>query len=91
MIEALNRNTTNKNFVFCTDSKSVLYTLKNLLIVSKLVKDCIQFHNLLCSENSVTVMKVPTHCDIEGNEIADSLAKLDTGVVLNVPDSLSIN
>jgi len=59
VIEALSRNTTNKNVVFCTDSKSVLNTLKNPLIVSKLVKDCIKFLNRLCSENSVTVMWVP--------------------------------
>ena len=64
-----------KNLVFCTDSKAVLNALNNPLTNSKLVKDCKYFLNLLCANNRVTLLWVPAHCNIEGNEIADSLAK----------------
>ena len=53
----------------------------NPLLNFKLVKDCIQFLNLLCSENLVrqcnTLMWFSAHCGIEGNVTPDTLTKVE--------------
>jgi ribonuclease HI len=84
-ITALELDVKDKNIVMCTDSKSVLNSINNPLTVSKLVKDCKFFLNLLCAANRVSVMWVPGHCDIHGNEVADSLAKAGSQLSLIGP------
>ena len=72
--------------MFFTDSRSVLNAINNPLIVSKLVKDCIHFLNLLSFGNVVTVMWVPAHSDIVGNETADTFAKVGASSVFIGPE-----
>ncbi|XP_063707917.1 uncharacterized protein LOC134836669, partial [Culicoides brevitarsis] len=65
----------NKDINILSDSQAALEALNDSCITSKLVFECRIFVNDLASSNRVTLMWVPGHCGIEGNEKADSLAR----------------
>ena len=60
---------------FYSDSLSSLHALSSLIIKSATVKSCMNSLNRLGRVNKVTVRWVKAHINIEGNEIADALAK----------------
>lgn len=49
--------------------------LKSYRIESKLVLDCIEALTAVAQNNQITIIWVPAHSNIEGNDIADRLAK----------------
>lgn len=59
----------------CSDSQAALNALKAFTCQSKLVWECTRVLNQLASRNEVTLYWVPGHCGIEGNELADELAR----------------
>ena len=61
--------------LICVDSQAALKALGSNLFDSKLVLDCFWQLNRLCHNNDVTLVWVPGHCGIEGNERVDALAK----------------
>lgn len=71
----LERNILNSNIYICSDSQAALRALLSPRISSKLIAECRDKLNKLCSSNSVTLLWVPGHSDIEGNERADELAR----------------
>jgi ribonuclease HI len=58
-----------------SDSKASLLALEAKTFTSRLVWECMQTLNMLAVINKVTLMWVPGHSGIEGNEAADQLAK----------------
>lgn len=87
------RSTKHKNFVICTDSKSVLQALNKygldkshnyILLDTKLQLDL----SLLDGKN-VVLCWCPAHIGISGNEMADHLAKNPSGESINSPPLLS--
>jgi len=64
-----------KKIVICTDSQSAIEAVISPLVKSKLVFECKQRLNKLGAQNKVTLMWVPGHEGIQGNEIADELAR----------------
>lgn len=58
-----------------TDSQAAIKALETPITYSKLVKNCKDCLNRLARVNQVTISWVPGHEGIEGNEIADQLAK----------------
>lgn len=58
------------------DSQAALKALESNTIKSSLVKSCREVLQALCRQcNTVKLCWVPGHCNIEGNEKADSLAR----------------
>lgn len=66
---------TGKKIAICTDSQAALNATSSSVIKSKLVRECLCRLNELGTSNSVTLVWVPGHSDVYGNEIADILAK----------------
>lgn len=58
-----------------SDSQAALQALESFVITSALVLDCLQILKELAKRHKVTLMWVPGHEGIEGNEQADELAK----------------
>ncbi|XP_029173397.1 uncharacterized protein LOC114942243 [Nylanderia fulva] len=59
----------------CSDSRAALLALAGTTTESYLVWDCMLALEELCGTNKVTLVWVPGHQGIPGNEIADSLAR----------------
>ena len=74
------------NAVIFTDSKSVLECLHNNSVPTSAIRDLIQtidsFHKDYGHE--ITLQWIPSHCNINGNEAADKLAK--EGAMMHQPD-----
>jgi hypothetical protein len=75
-LENLDRNYRNRNIYILSDSQVAIKALDSYQINSKLVWDCHQSLAQMAEHNRVQLIWVPGHEGIEGNEIADQLAKL---------------
>jgi len=65
-----------KEIFIASDSQAALRSLEASKIRSKTTLECIQILNQLTSTNKVKLVWVPGHSGIDGNELADQLAKL---------------
>jgi ribonuclease HI len=65
----------NSKIVFCVDSQSALLSLRSDKFQSKLVLECFNLLKQLSRENEITLVWVPGHEGIAGNERADGLAR----------------
>jgi ribonuclease HI len=71
----LEESISNKDIFIASDSQAALRSLEACKIRSKSTLDCIQTLNRLTSTNNVKLVWVPGHSGIDGNEMADQLAK----------------
>ena len=71
----LTQNFHNRFIIICTDCKSVLQTLNSFVIKSWLAQECINILNNLGQFNTVSLIWVPGHYGLYGNQYADRLAK----------------
>ena len=71
----LNQGILGKHIYFWSDSQAGLNTLNNTKIKSKLVDETLSALYRLTWVNKIRLRWIPGHCDIEGNERADQLAK----------------
>ena len=69
------RGVQNERIRICTDSQAAIMALSSHKVTSRLVWECIKTLNELAEHNKITLMWVPGHCGVEGNEKADELAK----------------
>lgn len=74
--ENIKRAYTNKRIVIFTDSLAALKALDQPKVTSRLVWNCLEVLEELAQLNSLVLRWVPAHSEIEGNEVADDLAKL---------------
>jgi ribonuclease HI len=72
----LRRKYKHANICIFSDSQAALKALCACKCSSKIVWECILSLRRLCQTNTVNLYWVPGHCGIEGNEMADNLAKL---------------
>lgn len=68
-------NTQDRKIYICTDSQASLKALNSHCFTSNLAIECFKELSRLTQNNEVTLIWVPGHNDIEGNEAADALAK----------------
>ena len=80
---------TRKKIVFCVDSQAALKSLSSLYFKSNLVLQCLDELIAIGQIHEVSLMWVPGHMDIEGNELADTLAK--HGAELPATEVITIN
>ena len=74
--DAMNKaGITNQTIFILSDSQAALQALACPKVKQVLIGNCINNLNTLSQNNQVTLMWVPGHSDIEGNEEADTLAK----------------
>lgn len=69
------RSYSNKRIYILSDSQAALGALKSFKVKSRLIMECLNELTALAGHNRVTLMWVPGHKGIEGNERADELAR----------------
>ena len=84
--ENLQRGYTGKHIYICSDSQAVLSALEMTRVNSTLMLDCKKALDELCGTNRVTLIWVPSHCGIVGNENADALARNGSSTVFFGPE-----
>lgn len=65
-----------KRIYICSDSQSAIKAVSSTLVKSKMVYECKRSLNELGSRNKLSLIWVPGHESISGNEKADELARL---------------
>ena len=76
----------NKRIALITDSMSSMQSLQNPLINTKIKHECVQKLNHLARSNQVSLIWVPSHSGIDGNEKADELANFGSALEVEGPD-----
>ena len=64
-----------KNIAICVDSQAVLKALDSPKTSSTLIKQCKNALNSLSNLAEITLIWIPSHCGLSGNESADCMAK----------------
>ena len=75
-----------RNVHILSDSQAALKALNSPVIRSNLVLNCLQVLKNLSSKCNLTLIWVPGHQGIEGNEIADGLAKTGAELPFTGPE-----
>jgi ribonuclease HI len=73
--ENIRRAYKNKRFLILSDSQAALKVLSGPKVTSRLVTECLDALSELAGRNEVTLVWVPGHCGIFGNEEADKFAR----------------
>jgi hypothetical protein len=76
----------NKWILIFSDSQAALRALSGLKVTSELVVECLNTLSELAGLNEVTLVWVPGHCGICGNEEADKLARQMSAMQLTGPE-----
>ena len=82
----LDRNYTNCNIAIMSDSRAAIMALDSHVISSRLVWECLLKLKQLSERNRVQLCWIPSHIGIEGNEMADSLARKGASVPFIGPE-----
>ena len=78
--EVIRAGVKDRKVLICTDSESSIESLSSVKFSSGLVLQCFEVLETLSSENDVTLIWVPGHSGIPGNERADELARNGSSV-----------
>jgi len=84
--ENIRRSYKNKRILTCSDSQAALKALSGPKVTSRLVAECLDALFTLASLNEVTLVWVPGHQGILGNEQADKLARQASAMPILGPE-----
>jgi hypothetical protein len=84
--ENIRRGYRNKRILIFSDSQAAVRALDGPKVKSDPVVDCLNALSGLAGQNEVILAWVPGHCDIQGNEEADRLARQVSGLPLQGPE-----
>jgi hypothetical protein len=84
--ENIEKGYTEKKICILSDSQAAIKALDSFQINSKLVWDCHQSLVKLAEHNRIQLVWVPGHMGIDGNEIADQLARQGSSHPLKGPE-----
>ena len=76
----------NKRFLIFSYSQAALKALSGPKVISRLVEECQEALSALAALNEITLIWVPGHHGILGNEMADKLARQATAMSLLGPE-----
>ena len=86
--ENIRRAYKNKRILIFSDSQAALRALSGPKVISRLVEECQEALSALATLNEVTLVWVPGHHGILGNEMADKLARQASAMPLLGPEPL---
>jgi ribonuclease HI len=66
---------TDSSIVICVDSQAAIKAIESVSTTSSLVRDCKRSICTLGNKCNLNIIWVPSHVNIQGNEIADTLAR----------------
>ena len=78
--------THDKRILIFSDSQAALKAISGLKVISRLVEECQEALSALATLNKVTLVWVPGHHGILGNEMADKLARQASAMPLLGPE-----
>ena len=84
--ENIRRAYKNKRILIFCDSQAALKALSGPKVISRLVEECQEALSVVATLNEVTLVWVPGHHSILGNEMADKLARQATAMLLLGPE-----
>jgi ribonuclease HI len=84
--ENIRRASKHKRILIFSDSQAPLKALSSPKVTSRLVVECLNALSELAHQNEVTLVWVPGHCGIFGNEEADKLARQASTMLLLRPE-----
>ena len=90
----MSTNPENRSIDILLDSKAALLALTSTEVKSKMVWDCIKLNKELSTDKLVTLIWVPGHLNVFGNETADTLVNEGANLTYTGPEpfcGLSLN
>jgi len=85
-LEIIKRNRFKTPIFICTDSQAAIKSLTKNKITSALILECRDALEMISRQNQTSLVWVPGHSGIEGNEIADELAKTASSTPIMGPE-----
>lgn len=84
----LDKEATGQNIRIYSDSQAGIKALANPRCSSQTVKDCKHNLNQLGLNNKITILWIPGHSNLQGNEEADRLANVGSATTINAPSPI---
>lgn len=86
VLKAIPFDISGNRVTICSDSESTIKALTSPVTTSELMKECKETFNHSGLRNQITMIWVPEHSGVDGNEKADELARRGSAAVCYGPE-----